>query len=164
MSLVVLIDNVVHLSNTKVIRGEKLDNGNWIPIENETVPPDVILRAGSVVEKSPAQAKIGIRNKRYAEMGTPLHTNLESVFSMPVPFMGKDNQSSLADVLRAYRINTLEQVAENAEGRVPFSDGKQKGGTPIRVKEILLTHGSKDTEQVDEWMATAKEIVAKDNG
>jgi hypothetical protein len=155
-NLICLID-LVHISETKIISGEKKVNGEWVRIENQIVPKDVTVRTGSVIEKSDAQAKFGIKQGWYAPVGKQLNTNLESIFGQTVEF-GKGNQATLANVLRSYRINSLEQVAENAEGRIPFSDGKQKGGQIIHVKEIFGLHGI-DNDQATMFIEMAQQAI-----
>lgn len=159
---VVCLTDTVHLSNTKVLRGERLDpeTGEWKEVQDEVVAPNITLRAGSVIEKSEAQVKVGLKQGWYAPVGTPLHTNLESVFQdLSAPFMGKGNEASLANILRSYRIQSLEQVAENAVGKEPFTDGQVKGGMPLRVQDILLRHLNQNVEQVEALMNAARAAV-----
>jgi hypothetical protein len=151
---VILLTEMSHISDTRVISGERFDGGIWKTC-NGIVPPQTILRSGSVIEKDKEWAKRGIKEGWYGRIED--HKELEQVFPDMVMFM--DKPSPLAEILRAHRIQTLEQVGENAEGRVPFSDGKQRGGTPIRVKEILRSYLT--LTDVDKRVQQAREIVTE---
>lgn len=152
---VLCMTEVSHLTETRVIQGEKLEQGNWIHIQEEVVPVNTTLRAGSIVEKTQAQAQVGIRGGWYAPVSNPPHTHLDGVFVETVPFAKAT--VTLANVLRAYGFKSLEQIVDNAEGREPFTDGKQKGGIPVHAHDLLLRYLPQ--ADVDRHLAEARKAI-----
>lgn len=153
---VICLGETVHLSNTRVVQGERLaaDNATWVVVKDEVVPANTKLRAGSVVEKDDTVAQVGIQGGWYAKAATPLHTDLESLFPDDVKFAKR--ATTLANVLRSYRFKSLEDIVANAEGKEPFTDGK--GGVSITARDLLLRYLS--AEEADKRVELAQKRIS----
>jgi hypothetical protein len=158
------LDNTSPRNETLIIQGRVLDKQtrDWVEVKNKKVPARSFICAGSIVEKTESQARAMLRMGVYTPAGTEMHFNLEDIFGEDrVPF-GADSvdgknygahQTSIAEVLRSHGIHTVEAIAENAMGTIPFEQGK------IAVVDILGALA--DEGEVEAWIARAKEIVGQ---
>lgn len=164
------LDELCFKHPTKLIRGQVLDKRTttWLPpTENERLPAEAIIRAGSVFEKSygPSEEKKLMKLGCIAPASTTKHFDLEQVFGEErvdygVEGSGDDprtHQATLSEVLREHGIHTIEQVAENAMGTVP---AVRLGtiGAAVSVADVLEAV-LPIPEQAQEYIERAKEIL-----
>lgn len=152
----VCMNDTVCMSDTMLVVGEVLDDTDrtkWNPSANMLIPAGKFIRAGSKVIKDEAKIKKELKLGMYLPAETPAHFDLESVFVGSKDFFG--NPTSYANILRAYSIKTLEQVANNEMAYRPLLD-KKKG--TMRAQEVLAWMCG-DKEEMDAWVAQCKDIV-----
>lgn len=130
---------------------DKYDATLWHPVEHANVPADTTVRAGSHF-----QAHLDLhRVKVWTELGAVTSIDqtrdfdLEELFGDFVDFMGQ--KSTLADVLRACMIYTMEGVAEDEVGSMPFTE------QPVRASDIL--GGFMEPPMVKRFIEQAKQLV-----
>jgi hypothetical protein len=160
-----VMDDIVVLSDTKVIRGQVLDKQDrslWLPIENQIVPVNGFIRAGSIIEKPESLARLMVKAKVYVSTGEVRHFNLEAVFDKQVNFMqveGMPNKAvTLSDVLRSYSLQTIESVAENSTGYEPLLGNKKTKRGEIKAHDLLRLYAANE-EEVQDWLTKAREII-----
>lgn len=165
-----VMDDIVVLSDTKVIRGETLDKQDrslWLRIENQTVPANGFIRAGSIIEKTESQAKQMVKAGVYVGTGEVRHFNLEDVFDKQTnAYAGSDKNNNpgkpamLYEVLRAHSLHTLESILDNSTGYEPLIGNKKTKRGEIKAHDLLRLY-AKDEDEVQDWLARAREIVGK---
>ena len=165
-----VMTDIVVLSDTKIIRGEILDEHDhslWLEKREGVVPAGTFIRAGSVIEKAESQAKPMISAGVYVNAGETRHFNLEDVFTkQTAAFAGetKDGKhgrpAMLADVLRSHGLHTLESILDNSVGYVPLLDGGKKGGNKIQAHELLKLHASNEGE-FQGWLNECQRLIQK---
>ena len=161
-----VMTDICVLSDTKVIRGEALDEHDrslWLPVANKVLIGGSFIRAGSVIEKPESLTRNEIKAGVYVNAGETRHFNLEAVFDKHVDFFtveGKPGKDViLADVLKAHSVHTIESVIANSVGYKPLLDGvKGKGGNKINAWDILRLY-AKDEDEVQAWLARARAVV-----
>lgn len=151
-----ILDNICPQTPKRIVTGEILDKKTleWIDASGQTVPEGTTIRAGSMVELTDQQAKQLIRLGVLVPDGDVVHFNLEDVFTLEVTFF--QQVVPMHQVLRAYGINTLEQIVNNVDGHKPLLDSEGKGAL-IKAQDILKLYGNQ--EQVQAWIERCKQIV-----
>lgn len=149
------IRNLVMPAEALIIEGRYLDDKDrtlWRTAKNQTVPEETIVESGSVfeVELTRRHEKVWLEIEAIATLpaGEQLHFNLEDLFG-----------AEGAALLRASDIWTLEDVAVEKEGAVPYTELSEAGESFISMRELLMGLCNNDKAQVDEWLREAQRAV-----
>lgn len=165
-----VMQDIVVLSDTKIIRGEILDKSDrslWLPIQNGIALAGTFIRAGAIIEKTDSAAKAMVRSGIYVSAGEVRHFNLEDVFYKQTnAYAGSDSKGNpgkpamLYDLLRAYSLHTLESILDNQTGYEPLLGNKKTKRGEIKAHDLLRLY-AKNEEEVQDWLTRAREIVGK---
>ncbi len=163
-----VLQDICPQSDTRIIRGETLNKVgllSWVAVTDTIVPAGTTIHAGSVIEKTEAQAKR--TPTAFVDASETRHFDLEIVFDKTVDFFSaspKDGipgkPATLSDVLRAHSIFSLEDVLGNKTGLQPFIGGSKKGKGEIKAQDVLKLYAA-DTNELNAWLDATKKAVAK---
>lgn len=160
------LQNIYDHQPFKLVNGYYQDTNDalhWIEGKDYAVPDGVIVKAGSIVDMDLAQ----YRQKRAVKNGilSPLsemeqhHFDLGVIFGMDIRDHFDGRPATMVDILHEYGIFTVEQVAKEASGVVPFTP-QNAAPSKISMRLILSTLCDGDKSQVDLWVAKAKDYLA----
>ena len=151
----VLLKDVCPQTPKMVVEGALLNDkrDTWVDVVNEEAPGGSFIRAGSTILLTEPQAKELNGFNAIVPSGSTAHFDLDTIFDFRVEYFG--NTTTLAEVLRAHSITTLEMIVENSVGFRPLLD-KKKG--TIKAQEVLYLFGDKD--KVAGWIEQAKKSIA----
>lgn len=150
--------NVVLPFGGAVLSGKVLDEHDhtkWNTVNGEPYPAGTIVAAGSTFEAylNAQRERIWLRMGAVSSPDAKLHFDLEQVFADRVMYLSR--QVTLADVLRAHMLTTLEAIADDESGTIPLSEAASPDHkpNPIKASELLSAYG--DAEQVAAWLKAA---------
>jgi hypothetical protein len=128
-------------------------------VEQTTIPKGLVVKHGSTFEAELDKHRLRTWTKlgAVADASETRHfAEMDTVFSKPVTVLGKS--MSLADAFEAHMLYSLEDVVENAEGSMPFSEAAGAGKpVPIRAHDVLALFTEPD--EAKELIEAAKAAI-----
>lgn len=130
----------------------------WREVENAVVTPGSWVRYGSelLVAWTRKQIKKLLECGAIAPSDANLHFDLESVFKGTYTDE-KGKVITVANLLRFFRIYTLEQVAVRAMAQTPYSEYLGRGVEKVPLEEILKK--AMPDENIDTYIAEAQTAI-----
>ena len=139
------------------------DASEWIQATNYSVPDGVIVKAGSVVDMNLPQyrQKRAVKNGILADFSEMenYHFNLDAVFGHDMVNHFDNRPATFVDILHEYGIFTLEQIAQEQAGIVPFTP-QNTAPSKLPMRAILGTLCGNDKQQIESWIQACKKITA----
>lgn len=165
MAKYLALQNIYDHRPIRVVKGayqDSTDANEWHEVENGVAPEGAIVRAGSVVDMDLPQWRVrrSIKGSILApfEKIDGYHFDLEKVFGYDMVDHFDGKPAPITEVLHEYGIFTLEQVANNQPGVVPFTP-QNTMPTPMPLRMILSSFCEGDERQVKMWIEAAKAAV-----